>query len=140
MTGSEKAAFEDQLTRDPMLQSEFEHQKEIVQGLKEYRKLQLKTRLDNIPVNPGIVGAISQSTTMKVVSYVAATILVGTGIYFLIPDDKNNSIVLENLQPKLDYVTQHSEIPEFDLTFDFAYAPGTVKEEWVEQKLSLIHI
>lgn len=52
MSAPERADFEDELLRDPLLKNEFELQRDIVNSIKNYRKVELKSRLDNIAVNP----------------------------------------------------------------------------------------
>lgn len=132
MSGSEKMAFENELASDPILKSEFEHQQEIVHGLKEFRKMELKARLDNIPVTPGLLGVISQSSAVKTMSYVAATLLIGTGAYFMIKEDRAESYI-QLLDPKLKYTIGQSELGQIENSLDYRYETSSnVPNTWVE--------
>ncbi len=43
--------FENKLLHDSELREEYNFQKDIVKGIKETRRLELKSRLSNIPIN-----------------------------------------------------------------------------------------
>ena len=51
MSKSEIDIFENQLSSDPLLQSELNHQSEIIEGLEGFRRAELKARLSNINLN-----------------------------------------------------------------------------------------
>lgn len=48
----EQLAFKDKLQKDPLLKQEVEFQEDIMNALQQYRKVQLKSRLQNIEVAP----------------------------------------------------------------------------------------
>ncbi|MEQ6166438.1 hypothetical protein AAOE16_04535 [Ekhidna sp. MALMAid0563] len=81
MSESEMASFEKQLESDPALKAESDLQSDIVGGLKEYRKLELKARLDAINVGPTWMEFMGQSALMKSMGGVIVASLIGTGIY-----------------------------------------------------------
>lgn len=83
MSDKEIADFERQLESDPSLKVESNFQSDIVNGLKEHRKLELKSRLDAINVGPTWMEFAQQSTLMKSLGGVIVASLVGTGIYFV---------------------------------------------------------
>lgn len=58
--------FEKLLHTDPVLRSEFELQQDIMHTLQDFRKTQLKTRLDQVPVRRCIARtAIRRCTTTR---------------------------------------------------------------------------
>ncbi|MEO9485306.1 MAG: hypothetical protein ABJG47_17745 [Ekhidna sp.] len=81
MNESEMADFENLLESDPAMKSESNLQSDIVSGLKEYRKNQLKSRLDAIDVGPTWMEFAQQSVLMKSMGGVIIASIIGTGIY-----------------------------------------------------------
>ena len=82
MNESEMADFENMLESDPALKAESDFQSDIVSGLKEYRKMELKSRLDGINVGPTWIEFAQQSALMKSLGGVMVASIIGTGIYF----------------------------------------------------------
>ncbi|MEQ6119542.1 hypothetical protein [Reichenbachiella sp. MALMAid0571] len=131
MSGSEKYIFEDQLTSDPLLKAEFDHQNEIIGGLKEYRKNQLKTQLNNVSITPGLLGIISQSASMKTLSIVAASILTGSGAYYYFSSEttvKVNS--LSHVESKLDFISSPMDLKGSKEKLDYRYTKNTNAASW----------
>lgn len=83
MSGEEMKSFESSLQKDPTLNAEFQLQKDIVNSLKEFRKAELKARLDQ--VNVGSYSGVS--TGLKVALTVALSASIGLGIYYFSNDD-----------------------------------------------------
>lgn len=81
MSESEMADFNKLLESDPALKAESDLQSDIVNGLKEYRKLELKSRMDAINVGPTWIEFAQQSALMKSFGGVIIASLIGTGIY-----------------------------------------------------------
>lgn len=81
MNESEMADFENMLESDPAIKAESDLQSDIVRGLKEYRKIQLKSRLDAINVGPTWIEFAQQSALMKSLGGVIVASVIGTGIY-----------------------------------------------------------
>lgn len=83
MNGEEVTAFEKQLASDPDLKMESDFQSDIISGLKEYRKTQLKARLDavNIGTTVSWVGFVQQSTLIKSFGGIILASFIGAGIY-----------------------------------------------------------
>ena len=46
----EKKGFLKEVESNPELKSEFEFQRQVIEGIKEVRKAELKTMLDNVPI------------------------------------------------------------------------------------------
>ena len=88
MTPDEVDSFEQELAKDPALLSESNFQKEIIDGLKGYRKSQLKYRLDAIDPTPAWTSFGSQPALIKSLLGVSVATIIGTGIYFYGESDK----------------------------------------------------
>ncbi|MDE0470483.1 MAG: hypothetical protein OXH57_00955 [Ekhidna sp.] len=88
MTPDEVDSFERELAKDPSLLSESNLQKEIIDGLKGYRKSQLKSRLDAIDLTPAWTSFGSQPALIKSLLGVSVATIIGTGIYFYGESDK----------------------------------------------------
>ncbi len=86
MNSSEQAEFEIMLESDPLLKEEFNFQQDIVGGLKEFRKDQLKNRLNQVTVGVGITGLLMNSGIGKLVAAVGTLGLIGIGAYVYVAD------------------------------------------------------
>lgn len=98
LSSDEMSVLEKELASDPSLQAESNFQSDIINGLKEFRKSELKSRLNGIEVNPAWFDFIQQSTLLKSFGGVAVATLIGTGVFFLAePQDEieNESIVID---------------------------------------------
>ncbi|MFL5730133.1 MAG: hypothetical protein ACJ75J_11665 [Cytophagaceae bacterium] len=95
MSAGEKAFFENELAKDPLLNNEIELQRDIIDSLKENRKAQLKNRLNNIQID-----ATSSYTGLKVAASILLAGLVSFGGYKYLNSNKeiqnsgNNTISL----------------------------------------------
>jgi hypothetical protein len=85
MSASDKAFFESELAKDPLLSNEISLQKDIAESLKAYRKAELKGRLNNIEVSIG-----SSYTGVKVAASVILASLISFGSYYYF--SKNDSV------------------------------------------------
>lgn len=100
MSAADKAAFEDELLRDPLLRNEFEFQQEIINSLKSYRKAEIKSRLDNIAVNP--------SPYFATVAKIAASIAVSSLMIW------GGHTYLKSQKPDVPQVNISAELPVSD--------------------------
>jgi hypothetical protein len=85
MSAGEKAFFEHELAKDPLLQNEIDLQKDIVEALKSNRKAQLKNRLNNIQVDNTV-----NYSGLKVAASILFAGLISFGGYNLITSNKQN--------------------------------------------------
>lgn len=76
LSANEKALFEAEISKDPLLKNELNLQKDIIDSLKSYRKLELKNRLNNIEVS-----AASNFTGVKIAASILVTAALGLGLY-----------------------------------------------------------
>ncbi|MFY0654243.1 MAG: hypothetical protein JXQ96_19555 [Cyclobacteriaceae bacterium] len=132
MSGSEQYIFEEQLIKDPMLKTEFDHQNEIVHGLKEYRKSQLKARLDNVSVGPGILGMLTQSSTMKTMSYVVTSLIVGTATYLYLSEEEIERVNFAGVDSKLEFLNMEYQEIALQNELNYRYSEKRTKGTWVE--------
>lgn len=86
LNAEDKAAFENQVQADPQLAQELNIQKDLVEGIKQARAVELKSMLNNVPVSP-ISGGGSLLT--KVGTWAVVAGLIVTGIYFYSTKEEN---------------------------------------------------
>jgi len=75
--------FNEQMAVDPNLSDEFQFQSSVVEGIKEHRKLQLKTRLELVDVSPTFVEFIQGSALVKSFGGLVVASIIATGIYLI---------------------------------------------------------
>lgn len=93
MTPEESSSFQNELARDPSLIAESDFQGEIVNGLKEYRKSQLKERLDAVELAPTWFEFTQQSALLKSFGGVVVATMIGAGVY-LSAEEENETAIL----------------------------------------------
>jgi len=75
----EKSAFEQRISQDPLLQNELTLQSDIILSLQNYRKAELKRRLNQIDVS----NASNPSNFLRNLGlFIALTTVLGMGVYF----------------------------------------------------------
>ncbi len=122
MNAAQQADFEHLLEADPLLKEEFMFQKEIISGIKEFRKNQMKQRLNQITVGVGITGLLLNSGLSKVLAAVGTLGIIGVGSYFVseaLMEDSNKTV---------------TQIEALDLTID---SPEEYKPETNQLTLNL---
>jgi len=91
----ERLDFENRLAHDSELNEEYNFQNDLVSGIKESRRLELKSRLSNIPINTPLY----QTLVFKAAAVVSISATVGIGAYYLLSDSESlqlSDIVLED--------------------------------------------
>ena len=119
LSGSEKEQFLADLESNPELQKEFSLQSDIVEGIKEYRKAQLISRLNDIKIVSS-----SQYMAIKVLSSAAVVALVGLGAYFiyftnsseteLLNDNKTTELVTEDPNQQMNQEPQQTNTVDIE--------------------------
>ena len=107
MSQGEMLEFEKQLHTDPVLRSEFELQQDIIHTLKDFRKAQLKTRLDQVPVSAGPSGLVGIQAAAAIV--ISGIIGLGAYLYFNTGGEEPATIS-ESLEP-----IAKTEIPQEEI-------------------------
>ena len=122
MQGTDRLVFEGRIESDPMLKTEFEHQKEIVESLKNHRTTELKTRLSNISVEPTLIGSLLQSSLLKPVGYVLTGLTVAAGGYFFFTNSADvTQYTLHKLESKQQFLTASSIDINKKMILDYRY-------------------
>jgi len=103
MSEIQRLEFENQLVQDSSLKEEYHLQKDLIEGIKEARRLELKARLDNIPINTPLF----QTIGFKSVMIASVTAGIGLGAYYFLNqksdapasqiDITKNQLVIEDL-------------------------------------------
>ncbi|GEM_PF-874369 len=123
MSDLEKLNFENQLVNNSVLQEEFQFQKEIIKGIQENRKAELKARLNNIQVPSS---SLYQNIGLKVAALITITTMVGFGAYFTFFNNEpevENTISVTDTDSVQKSTQEETEIPE---------APTPLEEESLE--------
>ena len=96
MTNHEAIEFENQLQKDPLLENEFQLQKDIVNSVRNFRQAELKASLNAVDV--GVGGTF---TVLKVAAGIAAIALLGFVAYYYTgnPDNAQPELVEEETIP-----------------------------------------
>jgi len=91
MSAGEKAFFENELSKDPLLNNEIDLQKDIVESIKAHRKAQLKSRLNNIQIETA-----TNYAGLKVAASILLAGLISFGGYNYLKSDKDNQNAIVN--------------------------------------------
>lgn len=84
MTDAEKSSFEEKLQADNELRQEFNFHKDIVDSIKETRKAELKSMLNEIPVSSGT--SYKPKVGTKIIAGVITGALVIGGLYYFMKE------------------------------------------------------
>jgi hypothetical protein len=104
----ERLDFENKLLHDSELKEEFNFQKDLIDGIKEGRRLELKSRLSEIPVNTPLY----QTIAFKSITVASISAGIGLGAYFMLTD--RNDIQISDIDINTDQITlvEENQIPE----------------------------
>lgn len=104
MNSTQQAEFEINLHNDPLLQDEFEMQKEVVNAIKHSRIQEIKGRLNQIQVGtvPQYISFMNVAASLIVVSALS----IGSLFYFNIPDHYQTKTELN----ETTYIAQANEL------------------------------
>lgn len=102
MSPEQMIDFEKELASNPELKSESDFQSDIISGLKEVRKAELKTRLNAIDVHSSWLEFAQQSTLIKSFGGVALATLIGSGVYLYADKEETfeNQVAIEISSPE----------------------------------------
>ncbi len=90
----DRKAFEQQLAGDPSLKAEVDLQRQIIEGVKQARAVQLKSMLSNVPVGG------SMWTGTKLTAAVVSAGVMSAFLYFYLKGDDKTIINDNNQQPQ----------------------------------------
>jgi hypothetical protein len=130
MTGVDRLVFEGRVESNPGLKEEFEHQNEIVESLKSQRIAELKTRLNNISVEPSLIGSLLESSILRPVAYAVTGLVIATGTYFMIDTNEvATPIELMELTPKTEYIISTPVEVAAPKKLNYRHAQKTVADD-----------
>ncbi len=92
MSEVERSAFEQKISESPQLAQKIKFEKQIAQGIRNYKKGILKSRLDQLELGPNIVETTS-ITTKIILAGITVIVIVGLSYFMLTPDE---ILVIEN--------------------------------------------
>lgn len=125
MKGTDRLVFEGRVESDPMLKSEFENQKDIIESIQAHRTAELKTRLSNISVEPTLIGSLLQSSMIKPVVYAITGVAVMTGSYLFYDQEAAIDYSLNDVNGHKEYLTASSLEFNKNLELNFKYIERT---------------
>ncbi len=130
LSESGRKEFEARLQHDSELQEELNFQKDIISGIKEVRRLELKGRLDNITVN----APLYQTTAFKAIAVASVTIGVGIGAYYLFDKESETPISEIDLSKNQITITEEGkEIPKVPKAIE-PIVPDDKQEKKMQEK------
>lgn len=126
MSEVERVAFEQKISESPQLSQKIEFEKQIAQGIKNYKKGILKSRLDQLELSPSAVETTS-IVTKTILAGITAVVIGGLSYFMLTPDE---ILVIENQETMIgnDAMTE-DENAKISLDIDTTYAILSDKKE-----------
>ena len=126
MSEVERVAFEQKISESPQLSQKIEFEKKIAQGIKNYKKGILKSRLDQLELSPSAVETTS-IVTKTILAGITAVVIGGLSYFMLTPDE---ILVIENQETMIgnDGMTE-DENAKISLDIDTTYAILSDKKE-----------
>lgn len=108
MSPEESEQFLQRMANDPALKEEFQMQKDLVHSLQNFRRQQLKARLNTIDVGSGY--SFTSAAGFKLMAGAALLALLGTGTYFAYSQLEKEE-PLPNIQPieLAEHKSQHTQ-------------------------------
>lgn len=126
MSEVERSAFEKKISESPQLAQKIKFEKQIAQGIKNYKKGILKSRLNQLELGPSIVETTS-ITTKTILAGITVIVIVGLSYFMLTPDE---ILVIENRETMIgtDGITEDKNA-KFSLEIDTSYVMLSDKKE-----------
>jgi len=126
MSEVERSAFEKKISESPQLAQKIKFEKQIAQGIKNYKKGILKSRLNQLELGPSIVETTS-ITTKTILAGITVIVIVGLSYFMLTPDE---ILVIENRETMIgtDGITEDKNA-KISLEIDTSYVMLSDKKE-----------
>ncbi|MEQ8715322.1 MAG: hypothetical protein RIC80_20040 [Cyclobacteriaceae bacterium] len=99
ISGGEAEKALQQIQSDPVLSSDFQFQKDLVNQLQAVRKAELKMRLDAVPIEPVLIGGLTATGLLKLGGTAITATLLGVSGYLLLSDQNEDSRQTIDLVP-----------------------------------------
>jgi hypothetical protein len=129
MDAAERSAFEQTLTGDPELKQEYQLQSKIAEGIRKARAAELKAMLGTIPTAGLQGGGEGAAIATKVGMWIAASAVVGAGVYFWLKGDEASKKTTEPITQAPDAAKSTEAVTENSSTEQTTLTPerGPVK-------------
>ena len=126
MSEVERSAFEKKISESPQLAQKIKFEKQIAQGIKNYKKGILKFHLNQLELGPSIVETTS-ITTKTILAGITVIVIVGLSYFMLTPDE---ILVIENRETMIgtDGITEDKNA-KISLEIDTSYVMLSDKKE-----------
>jgi len=126
MSEVERSAFEKKISESPQLAQKIKFEKQIAQGIRNYKKGILKSRLNQLELGPSIVETTS-ITTKTILAGITVIVIVGLSYFMLTPDE---ILVIENRETMIgtDGITEDKNA-KISLEIDTSYVMLSDKKE-----------
>ena len=126
MSEVERVAFEQKISESPQLSQKIEFEKQIAQGIKNYKKGILKSRLNQLELGPSIVE--TTSITTKIILAGITVIVIGGLSYFMLTPDEILVIEKQETMIGTDGITEDKN-EKISLEIDTSYLMLIDKKE-----------
>ena len=128
----EQLDFENRLVKDPVLQEEYGFQKDLIEGIKEVRRLELKSRFANIPITTPFL----QTLVGKAVVIVSASSIIGVGSYYLLKEKNDIGLSQVEIKKENPIIVQKNVIPDIpEVTFKSTPPKEEIKKPVQKQQI-----
>lgn len=132
LTQSERVTFEEQVASDPSLKADVELQKNIIEGVKQARAVELKAMLSNVPIGAPVSVYF---TAMKIAAgIIGAGLLIGSLYYYYQPEGLTevpnlSTSIQDSVQGNDSLENSEKVIPAEEPTKENSEPVATEKEE-----------
>lgn len=118
LSGEEQAQFEALVASDPLLKAEFELQRDMVEGIRDARRVQLKNRLQQIPADALYQGAGLSSSMRWILGLSIGSVMLAGLVFYtsqtneeisagsIIALSQDSAKLLEEAEAKADAISQ----------------------------------
>ncbi|MCK5207608.1 MAG: hypothetical protein KAQ79_06300 [Cyclobacteriaceae bacterium] len=132
LTETDRLDFENKLQHDSELREEYHFQKDLIDGIKEVRRLELKSRLSNIPIN----SPLYQTIGFKAIAVASISAGIGLGIFYLF--ENKNDIQLSDIDLKGNQITitEENTIPDIPKSVTPIFKQTAPKEEKIMEVIA----
>ncbi|WP_421895967.1 hypothetical protein [Marinoscillum sp.] len=116
LSSSERSAFEAEMSNSPELMEQVRFEQSVVEGISQYRKAELKARLNAIEVGSGWmgIGQLGSSTVLKSVGGVLVASLIGVSAYLVFTGNEDLTPEQVALEPMEVNTPEQSERYQFE--------------------------
>ena len=108
LTDIERLDFESKLPHDPELSEEYNFQKELIDGINNVRRLELKSRLSNILISTPLY----QTIGFKAIAIASVSVGIGFGAYYLFDVDNEPELATIDLKRNQITLSEEKTTPE----------------------------